>query len=501
MLACVAWFIHTRDGDKDRIHELEAQVTALKQQGLSSELDRSVSEQMEIIAHGQQALSEERSQEAIRQSAIAQAATIRSEAERQNAMKAQAAAETSAAEALASYQMAERQRRDAEHARMVTDTLNYISLGRTLGSQSYSIYQTGNTELGNMLAYASYLYTHDYGGDLYTPTVFQALMQSAGGRLSWNRHNGNITRLTLSPYDGRLLTVSTFGELFSHQMKGEQIQTTSLMNDKQYWFCDVYATPKGKVYAVSYTGHLVIADGRQTRVVHLETVSKPFSLQSLNDGRSLLVTGENSVALIDIATDRLLASRRLDFQVISTGRRDNKPLLFDNRGHMHLVNSLENMTNEKVPVAGKVTAYASSPKERLAAYGMADGTIWLVDGKGKAYKLVEHLSRVTRLAFNGQRLYSSSYDGKLLFWPIEGNSYFKAVTLYQSDNWLSDFTFSSDKDYILAGEYHGVITQCLISLPMIVQRLRQNVKRNFTHEEWNYYVGKGISYRKLKIED
>ena len=197
MLACGAWFIHTRDGDKDRIHELEAQVTALKQQGLSSELDRRVSEQMEIIAHGQQALSEERSQEAIRQSAIAQAATIRSEAERQNAMKAQAAAETSAAEALASYQMAERQRRDAEHARMVTDTLNYISLGRTLGSQSYSIYQTGNTELGNMLAYASYLYTHDYGGDLYTPTVFQALMQSAGGRLSWNRHNGNITRLTL----------------------------------------------------------------------------------------------------------------------------------------------------------------------------------------------------------------------------------------------------------------------------------------------------------------
>ena len=165
---------------------------------------------------------------------------------------------------------------------------------------------------------------------------------------------------------------------------------------------------------------------------------------------------------------------------------------------MHLVNSLENMTNEKVPVAGKVTAYASSPKERLAAYGMADGTIWLVDGRGKTYKLVEHLSRVTRLAFNGQRLYSSSYDGNLLFWPIEGNSYFKAVTLYQSDNWLSDFTFSSDKDYILAGEYHGVITQCLISLPMIAQRLRQNVKRNFTHEEWNYYVGKGIPYRELK---
>ena len=339
LLALGAWLISTRHGDNDRIHELEAQVTALKRQGLSSELDRSVSEQMEIIAHGQQALSEERSQEAIRQSAIAKAATIRSEAERQKALKAQAEAETSAAEALASYQMAERQRLNAEHARMVTDTLNYISLGRTLGSLSYSIYQTGNTELGNMLAYASYLYTHDYGGNLLT--------QSAGARLSRNSHNGNITRLYLSPHDGRLFSVSTFGELFFHKVKEGELQTTSLLNDKQYWFCDVFVAPMGKVYALSCTGHLVITDGRQTHVVNLETVSKPFGLQALNDGKRLLIVGEESVALFDVATDKVIASRRLNFRATSIGRRDDKPLLFDNRGNMHLVNSLDNMTTEK----------------------------------------------------------------------------------------------------------------------------------------------------------
>ena len=87
-----------------------------------------------------------------------------------------------------SYQVAEQQRKEAdnqrqqaEHAKLVADTLNYISLGRTLGSQSYSIYQTGNTELGNMLAYASYLYTHNYGGDLYTPAVFQTLIPVGRG--------------------------------------------------------------------------------------------------------------------------------------------------------------------------------------------------------------------------------------------------------------------------------------------------------------------------------
>ena len=267
LLASGVWFIHTHRRDKERINELESQVVVLQRQG-----------------------------QAIRQSAIAQAATLRSEAERRKALKAQAAAEISAAEALESYKMAEHQRQNAEYARMVADTLNYISLGRTLGSQSYSIYQTGNTVLGNMLAYASYLYTHDYGGNLYSPTVFQAMTQSAGGRNSWSIHNGSISRLVISPKDGRLLTVSTFGEIFSHQINGEQMHTNRLMSDKQYWFSDLYAAPSGKVYALSYTGHLVIIDGNQSRVVMVENVKKPLGLQILNEGRSLLIVGENSAS-------------------------------------------------------------------------------------------------------------------------------------------------------------------------------------------------------------
>jgi WD40 repeat protein len=151
-----------------------------------------------------------------------------------------------------------------------------------------------------------------------------------------------------------------------------------------------------------------------------------------------------------------------------------------------------------VPVQGQVTAFASSKNEHLTAYGMADGTIWLTAGNGKMYKLVEHLSRVTKMKFNGKRLYSSSYDGKLLFWAIDYNSQIKAVTLFQSDSWLMDFISNNDKDYMWAGEKNGTVSQYLVSLPKIAERLRRNVKRNFTQEEWNYYVGKGIPYREVK---
>ena len=504
LLLSVAAMLYTRHIDDKRIDELESQIGELRKQEKLSKVHRRVSKQMEEIAHGQQVLAEERSDEAIRQSEIAQEMTRLSESERQKAIMAQGIAEASAQEAKDAYQIAEHQRavadeqrQQAEYAKLVTDTLNYISLGRTLGSQAYAIYRADDRELGNMLAYASYLFTSDYGGDLFNPSVFQALTQSAGGRRNFGVHNGSVTCTKISPRDNHLLTTSTYGEMFSHSMHGTQMQTKRLMSDRNYCFRDGFASKSGKDFAISHTGHLVVADGNQIRIVYLEHVDRPFSLQDIHDGRQLLVVGENSAALFDIASEKVISSHHLGFRVVSTGRRDNKPLLFDDRGGMHLVNSLDDIRHEKVPVSGQVTAFAKNDRPRLTAYGMLDGTIWMIDGKGKTYKLVGHLSQVTKLAFDAYRLYSSSYDGKLLFWTTS-DPQIKPITLFQSGSWLSDFCFSRDMDYIWTGEHNGTVTEYLISVPKIAQRLRQNVKRNFTQEEWDYYVGKGIPYRKIK---
>ena len=504
LLASVAAGLYVHHSDNERIGELESQLGVLREQEKRSVVDRRVSKQMEEIAFGQQVLSEERSQEAIHQSEIAQEMTIRSETERKRAIEAQGTAEASAQEAMNAYQMAEsqrveadNQRRQAEHAKLVADTLNYISLGRTLGSQSYALYQAGDTELGNMLAYAAYLYTSDYGGDLFIPAVFQALMQSASGRRNWNVHSGSISHIEVMAKDDGLLTVSTYGEIFSHRLQGRQLHTTRLMDDKHYCFRDVFVAKNGKGYAISHTGHLVVVDGARTQTIAVENVDRPFSLQSVNDNDQLLIVGENSMALFDTATDRMMGARRLNYRIAHTGRRDNKPLLFDNSGGMHLVSSLDDTTNEKVPVPGQVTAFASSKHEHLTAYGMADGTIYVIDQGGRTHKLVGHLSQITKMKFNGRRLYSSSYDGKLLFWMIS-DTQIKPITLFQSGSWLTDFNFSSNKDYVWTGEHNGTISAYLISLPKIAQRLRQNVKRNFTKEEWNYYVGRSIPYRNIK---
>ena len=199
----------------NRNKQLEEMVSRLQEQENYSVVDRMVSKQMEEIAYSQQQLSDERSQEAIRQKEIAEEMTVRSETERQNAIRAQAAAESSAQQALESYQMAEQQKKEAivqrthaERAKQVADSLNYISLGRTLGAQSYSIYNAGDRELGNLLAYASYLITEEYGGNLYGSSVFPALIQSAGGKTDWNIHNGCISDIDFILGTDRLFSVS-----------------------------------------------------------------------------------------------------------------------------------------------------------------------------------------------------------------------------------------------------------------------------------------------------
>ena len=489
----------------NRNKELEELVSRLQEQENYSVVDRMVSKQMEEIAYSQQQLSDERSKEAILQKEIAEEMTVRSETERQNAIRAQAAAEASAQEALESYQMAEQQKKEAivqrshaEHARQIADTLNYISLGRTLGSQSYAIYRAGDRELGNLLAYASYMFTHEYGGDLYGSSVFPALTQSAGGKTDWNIHNGSISDIDFMPGTDRLFSVSLYGEIYHHELKGGTLNSRRLFSDRQYRFRDAFASPAGKGYFVSYTGHLVIVrQDFSTMVLDLPGLTKPFKLEPINDGRQILIVGERNMALLDVATDRIAGSRQLGFNVTCCSRRDNKPVLIDSNGRMHLVNDMDHVTDEKVPVTGKVTSFAYSKSENLTAYGMSDGTIYLVDARGKVDKLVGHLSRITKMKFNGKRLYSSSFDGKLLFW-MTSDSQIKPITLFQSNSWLTCFTFDNRTEFIWAGGLNGNISQYLISLPLIAQRLRSNVNRNLTKEEWDHYVGKGIPYRRIK---
>ena len=480
------------------IDELKGQLADLQRQGKRSDVLSSVSKQMEEIAYEQRKISDEQREEAIQQTEVANQMRRRSEEERHNAIIAQQNALASERRALEAYDLAEQQRQEAVEAKGTAETLSYLALGRSLGALALTQFRADNQEIGDLLSYAAYLYTNRYNGDVYYPTIYQALSQSSHSQVVWNRHSDAVYNLEFMPNsDKQLVSISSYGEILYHEVNGTQLKTTTIFYDKNYDFRDVYINPaNGSIYAISRNGYLYVKSGKDVKLIELPLV-RPFKIQLCHDGKHLLLIGEYNLVEFDQTTNSIIGTKSLDYKVVLSSRMDNAPLLFDDNGRMHIVRNLKKIETQKVPVSGQVTAFDASSSPSLQVYGMKDGTIYLYDNKGNVRKFVGHRSRVSRIRINGNRLFSSSYDGTINLW-ITNSEKLEPITLYSSNNWIIYFNYDRSKNYLWLGDQKGNLSEILISVPIMVERIKQKLRRDFTKAEWNYYIGEQIPYESFR---
>ena len=494
--------------EHQKVENLQAQIEDLEKQVMRSTVDRSVSRQMEEIANEQREISDEKREEALQQTKVANEMRLRSELERQNALIAEKNAVASEKKAIEASEVAEKERKLAEHQRLLAemskqkaDTLSYIALGRSLGSISTIQAQAGNEDVANLLSYASYLYTQRYGGDIFYPAVFQSLMQSSKSMTSWTEHTGAVMNLEYMPGDdNRLVSVSNYGEIILNERQGDRLLTKVLLKNNNYDFRDVIISKTGRIYAVSRTGHLAVIqeDLKTVKIIDLDKIEHPMRLHDISEN-NLLIIGENSMGLFDMKRNIIRGTRALGFHVIKGSRKSGLPLLFDNQGKMHLVSGLDNMKTEDVPVTGTVTAYCESKNTGIEAYGMSDGTIWLIQKDGKKQKLLGHRSRISKMKLNGRRLFSSSYDGKVNLW-ITDKEKIEPMTLIETKNWIMHFNFDSTKTTFWMGDAKGGLTAVNISVPIMVNSVKQKLTRNLTADEWNYFIGQSVPYESFIVK-
>lgn len=487
-----------------RAEALEMQVAELQRQEKRSAVDRSVSAQMEEIAFEQKIISDEQRENALQQTRVANEMRERSEIERHNALIAERNAVASEKKALEASALAESQRQIAEHQRIqaelaksIADTMSYIALARSLGSLSSIQAQVGNTELADLLAYSSYHFANRYQGDIFYPAIFQSLMTASQSMRSWPMHNGSVMGWAyMSKNDDRMVTISTYGEIMMHKKVGDVLQSQTLLNDKTYDFRDLFIEDN-MIYAISRSGHLVIIDQDETRILPLPDLDFPMKITIMDDN-SLLLVGDRGIAIYDKQRKMVVNTRELPFKLTTVARYDYLPLLFDDQGRQHLVKNINELETSDVPFQGKVTAFASSKNTKQRAYGMSDGTIYLYNERnGKITKLEGHLSRISKLKMNGPSLYSSSYDNSVRLWNTSSEK-IDPMTLISTNSWIMDFSFDSSKQYAWIGDYNGNLHEVLLSVPMMVERISKKLKRNFTQEEWNYYIGENVTFEKFK---
>lgn len=481
--------------------QLSTQLKELQAEEKRSQVLRSVSAQMEEVAYQQKAISDEQREEALRQSRLANEMRERSEIERQNAIFAQHSAIASERKALDAYDqaeqqrlVAERQRLQAELSKRVADTLTYIALGRSLGSQALAQWDTGNREEACLLSYAAWHYTHTYDGNIYYPSVYQSLSRCSQSVRSWPRHDGVVTDIDFSAANpGQLVSVSNYGEVCVHEKVGDRLKSRTLISDSRYDFRDCYVRPSnGDIYAIDRNGSLYIHSAKGEAIMSLSGILDPFSLVNLDkDDRFLLIVGEDALVELDMDTNTVISRKKLNFKPVFAHRYDYSPVIFDNKGKMHVIRSVDKIESRPVPVAGQVTAFASSKNQHYEVYGMENGTIFIVGKDQKIHRLVGHRSRISKLKTNGARLYSSSFDGTVNLWMTNSEK-MEPMTLLSVGNWIMTFTFDTSKNYLWVCDQRGVLTEALISVQRMAGQVNNRLTREFTDDEWNYYIGKNM---------
>ena len=496
LAALSSWALLGWQRDHGEVEDLKAQLAQLQQEVQRAKVVRSMSVQMEQIAYQQKAVSDEQREEAQQQTRVANEMRRRSEEERQNALEAEHKAQAEERKAVNASRLAEERKAQAEERKRVADTLSYIALGRSLGSMASNQHEAGNRQTAAQLAYASWLYTYRYKGDVYYPTVLLSLMQVSEDQHTWAESSGAVGGIAFMPgSSNELVSASNYGELLSHRLADGKLSTTTLVSDKRYDFRKVLVRPDRSVYALSRTGHIVAYKGGDVQEVKLG-FNPLLTLVDMADGQ-LLVVGRDSLATFDTQRLAVTGERRVGYRITYACRADGRPMLFDDKGFMHSVHSLDRIDDRRVPVSGVVTSYASSRNTHTEAYGTADGTIHLFDASGKSQRLLGHRSRISSMLFNGNRLYSASYDGRLNLWKTETEK-IEPLPIIENNAWLTSICFDGSKKYIWMGDYSGHIAMTPVSIEEMVNSVRRRITKDMTREEWNYYIGRDIPYEQLK---
>ena len=192
-------------------------------------IEESIYNQTKDIANDQLKISYEQAVKADSAAKVAKEQATMAEEAADTARKAKLRAEESETKAREeehkakeAENVAKEQRDEAERQRKAADTLRYLALARSLGSQSSQI-RSNDPEKADLLAYASYYFTNKYKqreSDLYNSAVFNALTEGSYTKQIWPMHTDATTAISFDrdkgTKDDRFVTVSSYGEIKRH---------------------------------------------------------------------------------------------------------------------------------------------------------------------------------------------------------------------------------------------------------------------------------------------
>lgn len=485
------------------------EVETLRKKAENATVTQRVSEQMEDIAYQQKAVSDKQRERAEEQSRRADIERGKAEYERGIAKLAEAKALKAADEADRMRLMAEQQTKIAtdnmlvaEDARAQADTLLYLSLSRSLAQAALRESAGGTVSpLAKLLSYASWHYSESYGGKGYKQDMYRALVRTSGLlKNSGGILKGNIRYISVMNDDEepRTLVLTDYGELLFLKNDGSIALFKPSADDFRSMARSgktLYALASdGKVKRITL-GH-AFAEINDIEIYDVCTL--PAGIWShllLNEEKKQLVAiSDKQIAWIDLTAKDAKQLLNVDDTPTCIGMQNGTVHLFTKTGK-HYVSSKQ---GELMPINieginDPVTAYYYNDENQVMILGMSNGKLNFVDKDYNLWRaLTSHSSSVTHIDSYGPYLISASYDKTIKYWGLNADGNIGLQFDQTLDFWPLTFDIDPLTNIMWIGTANGFMPRFCIDIAQNAEATRSLLEREFTDEEWNYYIGKSV---------
>lgn len=523
-----------------RVESMEEEIHQLKQTEQQANITRRVSMQMEDIAYQQKEISDKQRLRAEEQSLLALQNAQKAEEESHLAHQAEQRARLMAEEAQLERDRAEQQQKEAllerdraTHAKNVSDTLTYRRLGNTLGANAV---EQGNQdpEIANKMAYWSWYFHKNYGGNTYYQESFMALCNATGGIGETAISNSSIHGLISDENGENLYAASNYGEII--QRRDENEHSTVIYHNKRHDFRDLERVGN-RLFALDVSGTVMtcttdsrhkvdsisLTEDRYFRIIKvrsdvlvllgrhnihfLNTSHMPFRINSISLSRSL------STAML--CEDRICVFYEDgEYEELSRDGAPLQPRVFQDLRSMRKSN-------------GKVTAANYDSKTGIISLGNDKGDLHIYNRWGRQlvsfnsrWGAVRDLSQIGDVVFmafsskNVQLIYLPRvrYDGGTGYeeqrnspMPVArhaesgiGAEWLVPVRLTLT-GWPQVLIAQPAIHRVIVGLSNGRLASFNTSADDMAETLRNRyIGKDMTEDQWTHYVSSHIPYMTIQ---
>ena len=399
------------------------------------------------------------------------------------------------------------ERTEAEKEKELEYKRRMLQIAETMASKSLAV---NDNNLKALLAYQSFKFNKQYGGEENNPDIYKALYASlvAFNGTAYNSlkgHEGNVTSISFlsnsdvfysSGGDGRILRwdLNTSPIMPRTLIANKFINRSLAISDNNRWLAcgtgtsviqlfnlNTPNTPpqlleghKGWVDALAFTpdGKVLFSSSTDKSIIHWDLIAGT---------NSVFINYKSKINSICTSPNgRYLAGGTEDGEVIVWNLSTNKPSV---------------LYRSEVPI--QAVKYNSAGTK--IAFGTKMGILGIINLRTNKIITVKAHSpkRITDIALSPDNnlLATASYDGTIKIWNAN-NLNVSPVEIREHEAWAHSLAFNRNGRYLISGDTQDRIFVWASRTDYMADEICGKLTRNMTAKEWEDYVGYDIDYQK-----